>query len=58
MSAVVAVAGGTGRLGRAIVESLVSSGQFKVFVLAREVCGVRELIHMDGPFTNLHVIGQ
>lgn len=39
MSSVVAVAGGTGKLGRTIVETLVDSGKFQVFVLAREVCG-------------------
>lgn len=37
MSSIVAVAGGTGSLGRAIVEALVSNGKFEVLVLAREV---------------------
>ena len=37
ISSVVAVAGGTGKLGRAIVESIVSAGGYTVFVLAREV---------------------
>lgn len=37
MSSVVAVAGGTGKLGRAIVESLVPTGNYQVFVLARAV---------------------
>lgn len=37
MSNIVAVAGGTGKLGRAIVECLVSSGKFQVLVLARKV---------------------
>jgi uncharacterized protein YbjT (DUF2867 family) len=36
-SNIVAVAGGTGKLGRAIVERIVKSGKFQVFVLAREV---------------------
>lgn len=36
-STVVAVAGGTGKLGRAIVDRIVASGNFKVYVLAREV---------------------
>jgi len=36
-SRIVAIAGGTGNLGRAIVERVVASGKFKVFVLAREV---------------------
>jgi uncharacterized protein YbjT (DUF2867 family) len=36
-SNIVAVAGGTGKLGRAIVERIVKSGNFQVFVLAREV---------------------
>ena len=34
---IVAVAGGTGSLGRAIVESLVASHRYNVFVLARKV---------------------
>jgi len=37
VSKVVAIAGGTGNLGQAIVERIVASGKFKVFVLAREV---------------------
>ncbi|KAH6612514.1 hypothetical protein C7974DRAFT_476374 [Boeremia exigua] len=36
MSSIVAVAGGSGKLGRAIVESLVASGKYQVFVFARE----------------------
>jgi uncharacterized protein YbjT (DUF2867 family) len=36
-SCVVAVAGGTGKLGRAIVDELVAHGGYKVFVLGREV---------------------
>jgi NAD(P)-dependent dehydrogenase (short-subunit alcohol dehydrogenase family) len=36
-SRIVAIAGGTGKLGRAIVERIVASDNFKVFVLAREV---------------------
>ncbi|KAF2689455.1 NAD(P)-binding protein [Lentithecium fluviatile CBS 122367] len=36
MSSIVAVAGGTGKLGRAIIDSLVSSGMFEVLVFARE----------------------
>lgn len=35
-SRVVAVAGGTGKLGRAIVDELVAYGGYKVFVLSRE----------------------
>lgn len=34
---VVAVAGGTGKLGRAIVDALVSEGRHDVLVLARQV---------------------
>jgi NAD(P)-dependent dehydrogenase (short-subunit alcohol dehydrogenase family) len=34
---VIAIAGGTGKLGRAIVEVLVEQGQHNVVVLAREV---------------------
>lgn len=34
---VIAVAGGAGKLGRAIVETLVEQGQHKVVVLSREV---------------------
>jgi hypothetical protein len=36
-SNVVAVAGGTGKLGRALVEELVAHGGYKVLVLSREV---------------------
>lgn len=36
-SKIVAVAGGTGQLGRAIVEELVSHGGYTVFILGREV---------------------
>ncbi|PSN61510.1 NAD(P)-binding protein [Corynespora cassiicola Philippines] len=36
MSSIVAVAGGTGKLGRAIVDELVAAGSFKVIVLARK----------------------
>ncbi|KAH6695591.1 hypothetical protein F5X68DRAFT_127656 [Plectosphaerella plurivora] len=35
---VIAVAGGTGKLGRAIVEALNATGKFTVFILGREVC--------------------
>lgn len=35
--AIIAVAGGTGKLGRAIVEALVEQGQHSVVALAREV---------------------
>jgi nucleoside-diphosphate-sugar epimerase len=35
---VVAVAGGTGAVGRNIVEALVSQGKHKVIVLSRTVC--------------------
>jgi uncharacterized protein YbjT (DUF2867 family) len=32
----VTVAGGTGKLGRAIVEELITHGGFKIFVLSRK----------------------
>lgn len=35
-SRTIAVAGGTGKLGRAIVEELITHGGYKVFVLSRE----------------------
>lgn len=35
--AIIAVAGGAGKLGRAIVEAIVEQGQHTVVVLAREV---------------------
>jgi uncharacterized protein YbjT (DUF2867 family) len=35
--AAVAIAGGTGKLGRAIVDSIIATGQFEVVVLARQV---------------------
>lgn len=38
---VVAVAGGTGKLGRAIVEALVSDGRHDVLILARAVSHAR-----------------
>ncbi|KAF2649202.1 NAD(P)-binding protein [Lophiostoma macrostomum CBS 122681] len=41
MSSIVAVAGGTGKLGRAIVETLVGSGKFQVHILAREASGTK-----------------
>jgi len=34
---VIAVAGGTGKVGRAIVDALVSQGKHKVIVLSRQV---------------------
>lgn len=34
---IIAVAGGAGKLGRAIVEAIVENGQHKVVILAREV---------------------
>lgn len=34
---IIAVAGGAGKLGRAIVEAIVENGQHEVVVLAREV---------------------
>ena len=33
----VAVAGGTGKLGRAIVEAILADGKFDVVILSREV---------------------
>jgi NAD(P)-dependent dehydrogenase (short-subunit alcohol dehydrogenase family) len=40
--AVIAVAGGTGKLGRAIVEALVAEGKHKALILSREVRGPRQ----------------
>jgi nucleoside-diphosphate-sugar epimerase len=37
---VVAVAGGTGAVGRNIVEALVSQGKHEVIVLSRKVCRI------------------
>lgn len=37
MSSVIAVARGTGNLGRSIVETLVSSGKYQVLVFGHEV---------------------
>lgn len=34
---VIAIAGGTGKLGRAIVDGIVAAGKFELIVLAREV---------------------
>jgi nucleoside-diphosphate-sugar epimerase len=34
---IIAVAGGAGKLGRAIVEAIVENGQHEVVILAREV---------------------
>lgn len=34
---IVAVAGGTGKLGRAIVEAILADGKFEVVILGREV---------------------
>lgn len=34
---IIAVAGGTGKLGRAIVEALVAEGKHKALILSREV---------------------
>jgi nucleoside-diphosphate-sugar epimerase len=55
MSRIVAVAGGTGKLGRAIVECLVSSGNFQVLVFAREVC---ICILLPQPSTYPRIAGQ
>lgn len=38
MSTVVAVAGGTGGLGHAIIDALRSDGRYEVLVLSRKVC--------------------
>ena len=35
-SRTIAVAGGTGKLGRAIVEELIAHGGYKVFILCRK----------------------
>jgi nucleoside-diphosphate-sugar epimerase len=52
---VIAVAGGAGKLGRAIVEVLVEQGQHSVVVLAREVIisvmhtlAANDLTHLSG----------
>jgi uncharacterized protein YbjT (DUF2867 family) len=37
MSSLVAVAGGTGNLGRTIVEAIIADGKSQVVILAREV---------------------
>lgn len=42
MSSLIAVAGGTGNLGRTIVEAIVADGKFEVVILARKV----RLIHL------------
>ncbi|KAH8748111.1 hypothetical protein F5883DRAFT_509355 [Diaporthe sp. PMI_573] len=42
MSQVIAVAGGTGGLGRALVEAITAVGKFSVVVLAREADGEKE----------------
>lgn len=34
---IIAVAGGTGKLGRAVVDGIIADGKFDVVVLAREV---------------------
>ena len=34
----IAIAGGTGNIGRAIFEELVAHGGYKVFILGRKVC--------------------
>lgn len=34
---IIAVAGGTGKLGRAIVDGITAAGNFEVVILAREV---------------------
>jgi uncharacterized protein YbjT (DUF2867 family) len=36
-SRTIAVAGGIGKLGRAIVEELITHGGYKVFILSRKV---------------------
>jgi uncharacterized protein YbjT (DUF2867 family) len=37
MSSTVAVAGGTGGLGRALIEAILADGKFDVVILARKV---------------------
>jgi nucleoside-diphosphate-sugar epimerase len=44
-STVVAVAGGSGKLGRVIVESIIKAGGFTVFVLSRDVSSYCIAIH-------------
>ncbi|RMJ20300.1 hypothetical protein CDV36_000112 [Fusarium kuroshium] len=42
MSSLVAVAGGTGNLGRTIVEAIIDSGKYQVVILAREANAEKE----------------
>ncbi|KAL6364516.1 hypothetical protein LRP88_01918 [Fusarium phalaenopsidis] len=42
MSSLVAVAGGTGNLGRTIVEAIIADGKFQVVILAREANAEKE----------------
>ena len=35
---IIAVAGGTGPVGKTIVDALVASGKHKIYVLSRSVC--------------------
>lgn len=37
MAAIIAVAGGTGNVGRAIVEAILATGKHQVFILSRKV---------------------
>ncbi|OWY48760.1 NAD(P)-binding protein [Alternaria alternata] len=46
-STVVAVAGGSGKLGRVIVESIIKAGGFTVFVLSRDATGDAKLQGTD-----------
>lgn len=45
--AVIAVAGGTGSIGRSIVEAVVEAGNFEVIVLSRKVRDVGGLSKMS-----------
>lgn len=38
---VIAIAGGTGKLGRAIAEAIVADGKYQVLILARQVSQVQ-----------------
>lgn len=42
---VVAVAGGTGSIGRAIVDAIIAQGKYEVIVLGRNVCSVMNPVY-------------
>jgi FlaA1/EpsC-like NDP-sugar epimerase len=43
----VAVAGGTGKVGRTIVEAIVAAGEHKVVILSREVSFIRKVYGLN-----------